>query len=107
MTPAAALGGVNPAGRSARHILKILTRVEPAAGFLDRGSALYANVLLGRRGKAWKMIGVDPHGVDLGLRGRLARLDFAAPVHDAPSCRAELVRLMQEARRREAPTGIA
>lgn len=69
--------------------------------------ALYANVLLGRRGKAWKMIGVDPHGVDLGLQGRLARLDFDAPVHDAQSCRAELVRLVQEARRRKAPTGSA
>ncbi len=67
--------------------------------------ALYANVLLGRRGTAWKMIGVDPDGVDLRLRGRFARLDFGAPVHDAESCRAELVRLAQEARRRRAPTG--
>jgi putative heme iron utilization protein len=75
----------------------------------DHGEAivLYANVLLGRRGKAWKMIGVDPHGVDLRLGGRVARLDFDAPVRDAESCRAELVRLAQEARRREAPTGTA
>ncbi len=67
--------------------------------------ALYANVLLGRRGKAWKMIGVDPDGVDLRLRGRFARLDFDAPVHDAESCRAELVRLAQEARGRAASAG--
>jgi len=54
---------------------------------------LYANALLGRRGKAWKMIGVDPEGADLRLRGSLARLDFAEPVKDAEECRRELARL--------------
>lgn len=62
--------------------------------------ALYANVLLGRRGKAWEMIGVDPEGADLRLRASFARLSFSRPVKDADSCRRQLIGLARKARRR-------
>jgi putative heme iron utilization protein len=59
---------------------------------------LYANKLLGKRGKAWKMIGVDPDGLDLKLKNTFVRLNFDEPVHDAASCRAMLVALAEKAR---------
>lgn len=61
--------------------------------------ALYATRLLGRAGEGWVMTGIDPEGIDLRCQGRVARLPFAAPVYDAASARAELVRLALEARR--------
>lgn len=61
---------------------------------------LYANALLGRAGKGWTMVGLDPDGVDLRRGGAFARLDFDQPVGDASAVRAELVRLAGEARRR-------
>lgn len=67
----------------------------------DHGQALdlYANRLLGRRGKGWTAIALDPEGLDLRRGGAFARLDFARPVGDAASVRAELVRLAHEARK--------
>jgi heme iron utilization protein len=59
---------------------------------------LYANRLLGRAGEGWRMTGIDPEGVDLRRAGAVARLPFAAPVHDPESARAELVRLVKHAR---------
>jgi putative heme iron utilization protein len=63
---------------------------------------LYAQVLLQRQGEGWVMTGVDAEGIDLRRGGEVARLDFAAPVHDAQGARAELVRLVAEARRKPA-----
>ena len=60
--------------------------------------SLYATRLLGRRGTAWMMVGVDPDGADLRLRNGFARLPFAAPVGDAASCREALVGLVGAAR---------
>ncbi|MFC3675182.1 HugZ family pyridoxamine 5'-phosphate oxidase [Ferrovibrio xuzhouensis] len=64
---------------------------------------LYAARLLGRAGDGWRLCGIDPEGCDLirgdGDQGReLARLGFARPVADAATARAELVRLVQQAR---------
>jgi putative heme iron utilization protein len=61
----------------------------------DHAAALdhYANALLGRSGKGWKMTGVDPDGADLRLGGRFARLPFARPLKDRREVREELVRL--------------
>lgn len=61
----------------------------------DHARALdhYAGRLLGRSGRGWTMIGVDPEGADLRLGGRFARLDFARPLKDRDEVRAELVRL--------------
>lgn len=59
---------------------------------------LYAQRLLGRSGGGWRMCGVDPEGADLVRAGEIARLWFEAPVADAEACRAELVRLVRQAR---------
>lgn len=67
---------------------------------------LYAAKLLGRTGSGWRLCGIDPEGCDL-IRGdgeetgdgpELARLPFGRPVTDAESARAELVRLVKQAR---------
>ncbi|MBM3568796.1 MAG: HugZ family protein [Alphaproteobacteria bacterium] len=60
---------------------------------------LYATRLLGLGEGAWRMIGIDPEGVDLHADGRLGRLDFEQPVADADQARAELVKLAKDARR--------
>ena len=60
--------------------------------------ALYAKVLLGLPGEDWRLIGIDSEGVDLRRGDEIARLDFLAPVQDAPSARAALVWLTKEAR---------
>lgn len=59
---------------------------------------LYAERLLGLPGGGWRLAGVDPEGADLAADGRVARLPFDKPVHDAESCRVELVRLVKRAR---------
>jgi putative heme iron utilization protein len=59
---------------------------------------LYATRLLRQDGEGWRLTGVDPEGADLRLGGRVARLPFAQPVHDARAARVELVRLVKEAR---------
>ncbi|MCS6778362.1 MAG: DUF2470 domain-containing protein [Geminicoccaceae bacterium] len=59
---------------------------------------LYAERLLGRTGGGWKLAGVDPEGADLVREGESGRLWFDKPVHDAESCRVELVRLVKRAR---------
>ncbi len=53
----------------------------------------YANALLGRSGKGWKMTGIDPDGADLRRGGRVARLEFEALVTSRAQVREELVRL--------------
>lgn len=61
----------------------------------DHGDAIdhYANGLLGRAGRGWRMTGIDPDGADLRLGGRTARLAFDNPVHSRKAIREELVRL--------------
>ena len=54
---------------------------------------LYAIKFLKRRGKGWKIIGIDPDGIDLVLKQRFARLPFAEPVVNTDSVRAALVDL--------------
>ena len=59
---------------------------------------LYANVLLGRRGTGWKMVGIDAEGADLRRGGRSARLEFVTTVRDSGSCRRLLSDLAKQAR---------
>jgi heme iron utilization protein len=59
---------------------------------------LYATRLLGRAGDGWKLTGVDPEGADLRRAGEIARLPFTRRVTDAEGARAELVRLVKQAR---------
>ncbi len=53
----------------------------------------YANALLGRRGRGWRMTGIDPDGFDIRLGGRTARLEFDQPLENRKAIREELVRL--------------
>lgn len=61
-----------------------------------RALAHYAGRLLGLAGEGWAMTGIDPDGLDLRLGGRVARLDFTAPVTGPEAARRELVRLAHE-----------
>jgi len=54
---------------------------------------LYVNKILKRRGKGWKMIGIDPDGIDMMLKHRFARLSFARPIVSVDCARATLVEL--------------
>jgi putative heme iron utilization protein len=61
---------------------------------------LYAQVFAGRAGEGWRMTGCDAEGCDLRRGGDVARIPFARAVEDAAGARAELVRLVREARQR-------
>jgi len=63
---------------------------------------LYATRLLGRSGDGWQMSGIDAEGADLRREGEVARLEFSIRVEDAEAARRELVRLVKEARSKEA-----
>lgn len=66
----------------------------------DHGEAieLYATRIAGASGSGWRMTGIDPEGIDLRRGGVVVRLDFPAPVGDAETARAALVRLARQAR---------
>ncbi|MEK0085402.1 HugZ family protein [Benzoatithermus flavus] len=59
---------------------------------------LYAQRLLGRSGEDWIMIGIDPEGCDLRCGAGVARLWFDVTVTNGEEVRAELIRLVRQAR---------
>jgi putative heme iron utilization protein len=59
---------------------------------------LYATKLLNLPGTGWTMTGIDAEGIDLRLRGEVARLGFEQPLSAAAQARAALVALVQRAR---------
>jgi putative heme iron utilization protein len=59
---------------------------------------LCATRLLGQPADEWRLVGVDPEGVDMRCGVRRARLWFDRVVHDAAEARAELLRLVKRAR---------
>jgi putative heme iron utilization protein len=59
---------------------------------------LYASKLLGVPGAGWTMTGIDAEGIDLRLKGEVARLPFETPMTDAAQARAVLVSLVAKAR---------
>ncbi len=61
---------------------------------------LYARALLGRKGNGWRVIGVDPEGIDLQQGANHARPRFPTPVSDAAACREALSALTRGARAR-------
>lgn len=63
---------------------------------------LYARALLDLNGDEWRLTGVDPEGCDLRQGAQTARLPFSRPVRDAEGARAELVRLVKQARSAQA-----
>ena len=60
----------------------------------------YGTRLLGKRGKHWRMIGLDPEGCDLACGHGVHRLDFETRITDAGAMRAELVQLAEKAKSR-------
>ncbi len=62
--------------------------------------ALYARVLLNRRGGPWRLTGADCDGIDMRAPRSAARLDFPAPVVDAQALRGRLIALAHDARGR-------
>lgn len=87
-----AAGGAEALARSEADIVAHMNQ--------DHGDAvaLYATRLLNLPPGDWVMTGIDPEGIDLRDGGRVARLDFDQPVHDAETARAALVRLVAQAR---------
>jgi putative heme iron utilization protein len=59
---------------------------------------LYAQRLLGRSGDGWRLCGIDAEGCDLIRDQDLARLSFGKTIATAEEARAELVRLVKQAR---------
>ncbi len=60
---------------------------------------LYGNKLLGKRGKHWRLIGIDPEGCDLVCGENIHRLNFDAKCTSAAEYRKKLVALVAEARK--------
>ncbi|MEX2642611.1 MAG: DUF2470 domain-containing protein [Acetobacterales bacterium] len=67
----------------------------------DHGDAmdLIAQVLLRRRGRGWRMTGIDPDGCDLMLEARRARVAFSEAVDGPEAARRVLVALTAAARK--------
>lgn len=65
----------------------------------DHGDALrlYATALCGEPDGAWRIVGLDPDGIDMGLRDRTVRLDFPERIIDPASLRRQLVCWVAEA----------
>ncbi|MBT3917258.1 MAG: DUF2470 domain-containing protein [Rhodospirillaceae bacterium] len=60
---------------------------------------LYGNKLLGKQGKHWRLIGIDPEGCDLVCGQNIHRLNFAAKCTSAGEYRKMLVDLVAQARK--------
>lgn len=60
--------------------------------------ALYASKLCGAREGAWRLIGIDPEGLQLALGDELLRLAFPKPLTGPHELRPVLMVLAQEAR---------
>lgn len=66
----------------------------------DHGDAVaaYAAGLLGSSTTGWRLVGLDPEGIDLARDGELARLDFDDKVTSPREVRRALVALVERAR---------
>ena len=60
--------------------------------------ALYATKLLGAPAGPWRVIALDPDGLDLGCSDAVLRLDFPQRVTAAPQLREVLSDLARQAR---------
>ena len=59
---------------------------------------LYATALCGAADGDWRIVGLDPEGIDMGWRDSTLRLDFPERVTDPAALRRQLVRWMDEAK---------
>jgi putative heme iron utilization protein len=92
----------------------LLTRVEDARPLVEAepgiiahmnedhrdAVALYATMLAQSAQGDWRLVGVDPHGIDLLHRSNAARVEFPARVRTPAEARAALVAMAKEARDR-------
>ncbi|MCA3633319.1 MAG: HugZ family protein [Methylobacterium sp.] len=62
---------------------------------------LYARLLCKMPGGAWRATGLDPHGLDLGLNDRTARIAFNPPIQDGIALRKALKQMAEMARAAE------
>jgi putative heme iron utilization protein len=90
------LGGPGPAAMAACEAGVVAHMNEEHADVVG----LYARALLGRKGDGWRVIGVDPEGIDLRRGPNYARLAFPTPVSGAAACREALKGLARGARAR-------
>lgn len=65
--------------------------------------ALYATRLAQAPAGDWRMIGIDPAGIDLSHCNKAARVEFAEPVRTPGEARKALVDMVAQARARTAP----
>ncbi len=82
--------GASAALRGAEEELVAALNADHAAA-LDR----IASRRLGRQGAGWRLVGIDPEGVDLRCGGVLARGDFPYPVATAEAAAAAVYRMAE------------
>ena len=63
---------------------------------------LYATVFCGAPDGDWRLVGLDPEGIDLGWRDVTLRLDFPERVTDPAALRRQLVRWVDDAKAKSA-----
>lgn len=102
LSPASLLTGTEDAGDLIAAEPEILAHMNS-----DHADAvgLCATELAGRADGAWRMVGVDPDGIDLLQRTIAARIDFPERVRTPGQARAQLVSLVQQARARRQARG--
>ena len=59
---------------------------------------LYATALCGAPDGDWRLVGLDPEGIDIGCEGTTLRLEFPERVTDPGALRRQLVRWVDEAK---------
>ena len=59
---------------------------------------LYATALCGAPEGDWRLVGLDPEGIDMGWQGTTLRLEFPERVNDPAALRRQLVRWVDEAK---------
>ena len=60
---------------------------------------LYGTKLLGKRGKHWNMIALDPEGFDLRCGNSVHRVNFISLVKNPDDCRKALIQIVAKARK--------
>ena len=61
---------------------------------------LYRTKLLGKRGKYWNMIALDPEGFDLRCGNSVHRVNFPSLVRNENDCRKALIQIVAKARKK-------
>ncbi len=60
---------------------------------------LYGTKLLGKRGKHWNMIALDPEGFDLRCGNSIHRVNFISLVKNPDDCRKALIQIVAKAKK--------